>query len=87
MTVVPPRFQASRSMDAADRLRVLEDWLTRHDEWSRQEYAEIGRLEKRIGLAERSIVAHRVKVALLMFGVGGIGGLLGTVVSTLLARG
>lgn len=76
-----PRFSPAESDEPARRLRRLEDWAGRHDQWATQTLAEFRQrgadLEGRMSATEGKVVRllaavgeHRIKWGIVAWVVG-----------------
>jgi hypothetical protein len=76
-----PRFAPADSGDSGRRIRRLEDWAGRHDQWSAQTAADghqkVGRVEERVSVLEAKVVRllasvgeHRIKWGIVAWVVG-----------------
>ncbi|MFO0931142.1 MAG: hypothetical protein U1E39_00375 [Planctomycetota bacterium] len=76
-----PRFAPAESDDPTRRLRRLEDWAGRHDQWSAQTAVEghekVVRVEERVTVLEGKVVRlfasvgeHRLKWGIVAWVVG-----------------
>lgn len=76
-----PRFAPAESDEPARRLRRLEDWAGRHDQWSAQTAVEghekVVRVEERVTVLEAKVVRlfasvgeHRLKWGIVAWVVG-----------------
>lgn len=76
-----PRFAPAESDDPARRLRRLEDWAGRHDQWATQTIVEVrqqaAEVEERVSTLEGKVVRllaavgeHRLKWGIVAWVVG-----------------
>lgn len=76
-----PRFAPAESDDPGRRLRRVEDWAGRHDQWAAQTAIEVraraaevegrvGRLEERVTRLFAAIGEHRLKWGIVAWVVG-----------------
>ena len=76
-----PRFAPAESEDPTRRLRRLEDWAGRHDQWSAQTAVEghekVAHVEERVTVLEAKVVRlfasvgeHRLKWGIVAWVVG-----------------
>lgn len=92
-----PKFTPPDGDNDETKIRRLEDWAVRHDEWSRQGESQLDvimdAIIKRLDVVERdlkdlllSMATLKARLGIILVIAGAVGGVAGTVIATLIAK-